>query len=245
MTERTAWLAASLDARAAAERLGWRHDELRADAAACGARPGRFGRYATTDVDRLASDAGFAARRLLSPEQAAGYLDVRPVDFEHVVAAGWITAATFSAMPVGRRSWVTVPLYRAGDIDALREIPGVDWNEVRDVAPGRPSMLRTFVRRPPTRTQIIRRVAADLGTRFGVEVWAYFNPAGGRWEIDWETVNGNPTREQVTAAIAADPIAAQYGVPVTNMSPAAKSGFCDYCGQLRRSVIAVVRLRVG
>lgn len=208
--DRVDWLAMSIEPRAAAERLGWRHDELRADAAACGVHPGRFGRYATVDVDRLAADAEFAARRLLGPEQAAGYFDVRRVDFEHAVAAGWITAATFSAMPVGRRSWVSVPLYRAGDVDALREIPGVDWNEVRDVPPGRPSALRTFVRRPPTRAQIIRRVAADLGTRFGVEVWVYFNPAGGRWEIDWETVDGTPTRAQVAAAVAADPVAAQY-----------------------------------
>ncbi|MGI5186486.1 3'-5' exonuclease [Dactylosporangium sp. CA-152071] len=210
VTERVTWWKASLDGWDAAARLRWRRDELAADAAACDVRPGRFGRYAIADVERLAGDDAFAARRLLGPEQAAAHLDVRRVDFEHAIAAGWITAAKYSRMPVGRRSTVTVPLYRTGDVDALREIPGVDWNEVRAVPPGKPSALRALVRRPPSRAQIIRRLAADLGTRFGVETWAYFNPGGGKWELDWERVDGTPTREQIAAAIADDPVTAQY-----------------------------------
>lgn len=209
VAERIAWRQASLDEWDAAQRLNWRRDELATDTAACGVHP-KDGRYAIADLDRLAATDTFTARRLLGPEQAAVRLDVRRVDFDHAVAAGWITAAKYGSMPVGRRSEVTVPLYRAGDVDALRDIPGVDWDEVRAVRPGRPSALRAFVRRPPSRAQIIRRIAADVGARFRVETWAYFNPAAGRWELDWETVNAAPTREQVAAAIAADPVAAQH-----------------------------------
>lgn len=201
-------MAASIDVWDAAERLGWRRDELLADAAACGVTPGRFERLALADVERLAVDDDFAARRLLGPEQAAARFDVRRVDFEHAVAAGWIRAATYRHVPVGRCSTVTVALYRAGDVDALREVPGVDWEAVRAVPPGRPSALREYVRRPPSRAQILRRVAADLGTRFGVETWLYYNGRG--WELDWENIDGTPTRKQVAAAIAADPVAEQY-----------------------------------
>jgi DNA polymerase III epsilon subunit-like protein len=52
-------------------------------------------------------------------------------------------------------------------------------------------------------------MAADLGARFHREVWAYHRPGIG-WELDWETVNGLPTREQVAAAIEADPVARQF-----------------------------------
>jgi hypothetical protein len=116
-------------------------------------------------------------------------------------------------MQVGRRSHVQVPLYRQGDVEALLTIGEVDWadvRDVRDVRPGQPSKLREWVRRPPTRAQIVHRVTADLGTRFGVEVWAFFNAAAGRWEIDWDAVDGRPTREQVAEAIVGDPVAAQY-----------------------------------
>lgn len=209
VTARRAWVHASIDERTAAERLGWRYDELARDAAAHGVTRGRFGRYATADVDALAVDPEFLGRRLLGPEQAAVHFDVRRVDFEHAVAAGWISAAAFADMPVGRRSTVRVPLYRAGDVDALADIPGVDWHAVREVAPGKPSALREYVRRPPSRAQIIRRLAADLGARFSREVWAYHRPGIG-WEIDWETVDGTPTRAEVAAVIAADPVARQY-----------------------------------
>jgi hypothetical protein len=210
VAERQAWMAASLDLYAAAAQLGWRYDSLETAVAAAGIAPGRFGRFAIADLDALAADEEFIAGRLLGPEQAAAHLDVRRVDFEHAVVAGWIAAARYSAMHVGRSSVVQVPLYRQGDVDALLTIPEVDWNDVRDVRPGQPSKLREWVRRPPTRAQIIRRMAADLGTRFGVEVWAFFNAAAGRWEIDWESIDGQPTREQVAEAVAADPVATQY-----------------------------------
>jgi DNA polymerase III epsilon subunit-like protein len=207
--ERRAWLAASLTHDAAVAQLGWRWDELVADAAAFGVHPGRFRRWAQADIDRLAGNDEFAGRRLLGPDQAATHLDVRRVDFDHAVAAGWIAAAKYTDMPVGRRSTVRVPLYRTADVEALLEIPGVDWAEVRDVRPGQPSALREYARRPPSRARVIRRLAADLGTRFQREIWAYYQPGPG-WTLDWETVNGTPTRAQVKAALADDQSGRRY-----------------------------------
>ncbi len=212
VTGRQEWLAVSLDLYEAADRLGWRVSELVGDAAACGVQPGRFGRFAVADLDRLAADSDFAARRLLGPDQSAARLDVRRVDFDYVVAAGWVTVAKYVDVPVGRRSTVRVALYRAGDIDAILDVPGVDWHEVRTVRRGQPSPLREFARRPASRAQVIRRIAADLGNRFRREVWAFYN--GHQWEIDWEIVDGIPTREQVTAVLADDPGFKQFGTRI-------------------------------
>nr|MDT0660800.1 3'-5' exonuclease [Micromonospora sp. DSM 115978] len=206
---RREWIAASVDTADACERLRWRYDELAAEAAAFGVTAGRLGRYALADVERLAADPDFQARRLLGPEQAARHFDVRRVDFDHAVAAGWVSPDRYVRMPVGRRSTVTVALYRQGDVADLAGIPGVDWHAVREVAPGRASVLREFVRRPPSRAQVIRRVAADLGAGFRREVWAYHRPGIG-WALDWETIDGRPTRDEVAAAIAADPVARRY-----------------------------------
>jgi DNA polymerase III epsilon subunit-like protein len=202
---RRTWLADSLDVDAAADRLAWRYDELLADAAAFDVTPGRLGRLARADVEALAANEEFLGRRLLGPEQAAVHLDIRRVDLEYAVAAGWLAAAKYTLMQVGRRSHVRVPLYRRADVDALREIPGVDWAAVREVRPGQPSVLREYARRPPSRARIIRRLAADLGTRFHREVWAYHRLGAG-WALDWEVVDGIPTREQVADAIAEDPV---------------------------------------
>jgi DNA polymerase III epsilon subunit-like protein len=208
VADRRAWMAASLDVYEAAARLGWRFEDLATDAAAAGVQPGRFGRFAVADLDRLAGDEAFMAGRLLGPNQAAERLELRRSAFDYVVAAGWLAAARYTQMQVTRRTTSTVALYRAGDIDAVLDVPGVDWEEVRATPPGRPSPLREFIRKPPSRAQIIRRLAADLGNRFQVEVWLFWN--GKRWELDWETVDGAPTREQVTAAIAEDPVTVQY-----------------------------------
>jgi len=51
--ERRAWRTASLDCWAAADRLGVSWDEVPDLAAEHGLQPGRFGRYARSDVERL------------------------------------------------------------------------------------------------------------------------------------------------------------------------------------------------
>ncbi|MFP5373177.1 MAG: hypothetical protein ACLGI3_20880, partial [Actinomycetes bacterium] len=214
VTERQAWMAASLDAFDSARRLGWFTEDLPAAAAAAGVTAGRLGRYAIADLDRLAADPGFRAAQLLGPNPAAEYLELRRTDFDYVIAAGWVSAARYRKMPVGRSSTVTVPLYRAADLDEVLQIPGVDWQRVREVAKGRPSRLREFVSRPPSRARIVHRLARDLGTRFRTQVYAWFN--GFEWELDWEVdALGGPTEKQITAAIAEDPVAAQYRKKLT------------------------------
>ncbi len=80
IAERQAWLAASMTRREAAERLGWRLDELAAAAERRGVTPGRFGRYPHADIERLAGDAALVAEvdavRLLGPDQAAARLGI-------------------------------------------------------------------------------------------------------------------------------------------------------------------------
>jgi hypothetical protein len=209
VAERQAWTAVSLELFDAARRLGWQSEDLPAAAAAAGVHPGRLGRYAIAELDRLAADETFRAGRLLGPNQAAEYLDIRRCDFDYVVTAGWASAARYRKMAVGRASTVTVPLYRAGDLDQVLQIPGVDWHRVREVAPGRTSRLREFVAKPPTRARIIHRLARDLGTRWNTDVYAWFN--GHEWELDWAVrADGSPTAAQITAAIADDPVTAQY-----------------------------------
>lgn len=215
IAERRAWRQASMDTYDAADRLNWRRDYLAADAKACGVLPGAEGRYAIADVERLAADPAFQGRRLLGPDQAATHFEVRRTDLDYAIAAGWLAPARYIWVDVTRRRQVQVPLYRVADVDALADLPGVDWREVRETAPGRPSPLRAWVRKPPSRAQIIRRMAADLGARFRVEVWAYYEARTERWEIDWETVDGAPTREQVAAAIADDPVSRQYRSQLT------------------------------
>lgn len=208
------WLTDSLGEFDAARRIGWHTEEFPKAAAAAGVKPGWLGRYAIADLDRLAADEAFQAERLLGPNQAAEYLDIRRSDFDYVIAAGWLDAAKFRKIPVGLSSTVTVPQYRAGDLDDVLQIPGVDWRRVRDVPKGRTSRLREFVAKPPSRARIIHRLARDLGTRFRTDVYVWWN--GHEWELDW-TVDelGGPSAKQITAAIADDPVTAQYRKDLT------------------------------
>jgi hypothetical protein len=210
VADRKAWLAASLPRRAAAVELGWQLPQFDQVVSDRGVTPGRWGRYARADLEVLAADQDLAeqvaADRLLGPEQAAAHLEVRRTDFDYAVAAGWLVPTKHIWVLVGRRREVAVPLYRTGDVDALRDLPGVDWEAVRACRPGEPSPLRAFAPRPPSRAQTIRRFVAQLGDRYGVEVWAWYHGGADRWELDWEdSASGEPTVAQVAAAIAADP----------------------------------------
>lgn len=177
VAERVAWTQASSDRFTAARTLGWRVREFDQAAAARGVRPGRFGRFAHADLELLAADAQLcaqvAADRLIGPDQATERLEIRRTDWDYVVAAGWIAPKTTTWMPVGRTRQVKVPLYRAGDVDGLLQLPGVDWTAVRGCGRGDPSPLREITGpRPPTRAQIVRRSVrrgdrADLARRPG------------------------------------------------------------------------------
>lgn len=217
VADRTAWLAASMDGHQAAETLGWTGAEVVRMTAERGMTPGRYGRWARADIEALAADeeaaATVAADRLIGPDQAAALLEIRRTDWDHVVSAGWIEAREVREVRTGRYKRVSVPMYRTGDVEALREempVPGLSWEDVRAVPAGRPSLLREYAHQAPTRATVVHAFAARLAVREGVEVWAHWNNPEDCWELDWDRADGKPTREQVRSQLAEDPAAAQY-----------------------------------
>jgi hypothetical protein len=215
IAERQAWEAASLHRRAAAAELGWHLHEFDRVVGERGIAAGRFGRFARADLEAMAGDEDLveqvAADRLIGPEQAAARLEVRRTDWDYAVAAGWIAPRDYAFMEVGWRRTVTVPLYRAADVEGLLQLPGVDWDTVRGCRPGEPSPLREFARRPPTRAQVVRSWCAELAARFGVEVWAVYLGGPDRWEVDWERDGAaQPTRDQVLTSLEEHVSAAGY-----------------------------------
>ncbi|GAA2105785.1 hypothetical protein GCM10009801_81950 [Streptomyces albiaxialis] len=217
VAERRAWNAASMDRRQAADELGWRVSELSRVAEERGIAPGRFGRFSRADVAALQEDedaaAQVAADRLVGPDQAAGILELRRTDWDYVVAAGWIEPVEVREVQTGKYKVVDVPMYRTGDVEALRDeppAPGLNWEDVRAVPRGKPSLLREYAHREQSRAQAIHRFAAELATREGVEVWAHWNNPDDFWELDWDRIDGKPTREQVRSALATDPAMGPY-----------------------------------
>ncbi|MFI7074268.1 3'-5' exonuclease [Micromonospora sediminicola] len=209
VANRQAWTAASISAWDAPAYLGWRKADFEKVTRERGLRPGRANRYAKADLDALAGDEDLAEQlrvdRLLMSHQAAEYLEIRPTDFKYLLAADLIAPKTHTTVEITRYRDVSVPLYRIGDLDELREHPGIDWEAVHAVKAGEPSPLRHLARRPVDRAAVIRRWVAELGARHGIEVWAWWHRGAGRWEIDFERVDGAPTVKEVTKAIAAHP----------------------------------------
>jgi len=75
-----------------------------------------------------------------------------------------------------------VPLYRVGDLEALREHPDIDWEAVHSVRAGEPSPLRELANRAIDRAAVIRQWIARLGERHQLETWAWWHPgAAAAW----------------------------------------------------------------
>jgi hypothetical protein len=209
VAERRAWLAGSLEGWQAAARLGWSAREFGRAVRERGIRAGRFGRFALADVEALAADEDLAedmrGNRLLGPDQAAEHLEARRTDFDYCVAAGWITPASYTDSRISRRRTVSVPLYRVADVEALLELPGVDWEAVRAARPGEPSPLREHARLPTARAALVRGFAADLTARYGTPVTARYDDDRDRWELAWAPgTGGQPGEDTVRAALRAD-----------------------------------------
>jgi hypothetical protein len=225
VAERQAWVAASVSKWDAPAYLGWHRKELARVAGERCLRLGRLDRYARADLDALAADEDLAeqlrAGRLLMAHQAAEHLEIRGTDFKYLVAGDLAVPQTHTSVQITRYRWVDVPLYRTGDLEALREHPGIDWEAVRSARPGEPSPLRELARRPADRAAAIRRWVAEYGDRHGIEVWAWFNPGSGDWELDFERVDGGPAVKDVKAAIAAHRYLRDYPIEVATEAGAA------------------------
>lgn len=205
---RQAWLADSITTEDAANWLGWHPRDLKRVAREHDIRPGRFGRWARTDVARLAGDEELLERvrreQLLGPEQAAMHMEIRRRDFDYVVAAGWVSPVRCATLEVGRRKTVDVPLYPVGALEDALLTPGVDWEAVGSVKAGEVSPLREFTRLPAARAVVVRAFCDRLAAEWQVEVWPHFWNAGDQWEIDWEQrADGHPTKAEVARALAA------------------------------------------
>lgn len=219
--KRRAWMVASVRPQDARDRLRWSRDEFAQVARERGIEPGRFGRYALADIDALAADTGVDERirnRLLGPEQAAEHLEVRRVDFDYAVTAGWIRPADHIESQVSRRRWVTVPLYRTADVEALRDIPGIDWEQIRAARPGKPSPLRKYAALPTPRGVLVRGFAADLADQYGAAATARYLDLEDRWELSWSPTlpdGRDLTAATVRAMFSADPALAPHADHVT------------------------------
>jgi hypothetical protein len=209
VAERQAWIGASIRAWDAPAYLGWHHTEFKTVAKRRGLRIGPLERYATADLDALAGDEELAEQvrtdRLLMARQAAAHLEIRETDFRYLVAADLAVPQTHTFVEVTRYRDVSVPLYRVGDLEDLLDHPAIDWEAVRAVKPGEPSPLRELAHRPLDRATVIRRGVAELGDRYGIEVWAWWHPGAGHWEIDFERSTDGPTIADMKAAIKKHP----------------------------------------
>ncbi|PJE97134.1 hypothetical protein CUT44_14220 [Streptomyces carminius] len=209
VAERVAWEAASLPRDAAAERIGWHWSDLDRMGREGRITTGRGGRYLIADLDKLTEEAD-GEQYVTAQVAATDVLEIRASDWRYVEAAGWIRPADVYEKEVGRHRTVTVSLYRLGDVRALRDLPGVDWEAVRGLPKGAPSPLREYARLAPTRAAAVRGFAQGLADRHGVTVWAWNSPYSGRWELDWERTEDTPTEATVRRELAKDPVVGAY-----------------------------------
>lgn len=210
LDERAAWLNGSLSLDEAAESLGWHYRELNTVIADRKITV-RLRRIARADVDALAEDEELRADRLVTADNAAAIIDADRRHFDICVEAGWITPKTHHEKEISRYSAVSVPLYRTGDVEALLDLPDVNWHEVRETPKGARSPLLDLVGgRAPTRAKVIRAFLRDFGAEHSIEMWAWWVPGPDVWEIDWERIEGAPAKPDVLAAIQARPAVARY-----------------------------------
>ncbi|WP_394622373.1 exonuclease domain-containing protein (plasmid) [Lentzea sp. JNUCC 0626] len=135
--------------------------------------------------------------------------------FDIAVKAKLIGAADSHEKQVGREKWITIPLYRTGDVESLAEHSV--WHLVRETRPGERSPLWDLVtERPPERATLLRRWLRELGDAHGVEMWGWYRPGAEAWEIDWERHPESVlTRDQVVDSLNSRPELAPHRRSIT------------------------------
>ncbi|MBY8868723.1 3'-5' exonuclease [Streptomyces sennicomposti] len=217
--QRVAWYAASVTREAAAGRCGWTELEFENRAREAGMEPGQFGRWALDGVERLAGveEPDVAGARLFGPDEAAEHMGIRRREFDYCVEAGWLTPVSQITRTVWTGQYsrysktVTVPLYRAADLDAVLRIEDVDWAKVRTLKPRQVSPLRKYASQAPKRAEAVRAFVERLRAEHGLVAWCRYANLANRWIVDWEPrEDGTPTVEDVQALLAADAGLAPY-----------------------------------
>lgn len=142
ISERQAWEDVSLDPWAAKRRLNLGITEFEQLAAEQNIRPGPDGRYATADVEALATDDPDRADQLHldalhTPTQAARQLEVSRAGLSHLVETRCIAPAQWVVTKVWADNHIAVDLYRRGDLHALRGHPDIDWASLRHLGTNR------------------------------------------------------------------------------------------------------------
>ncbi|MEU7591277.1 hypothetical protein AB0A95_33895 [Micromonospora sp. NPDC049230] len=100
------------------------------------------GRAIEKFTDQAALTSAIKDGRLHNRDQAAAYMQIRRSDLDHLIRAGRLAPVFWGLTPYQpRRAAGMVPMFRAGDLDAQLAAADINWDEVRAVAPGRPSLL--------------------------------------------------------------------------------------------------------
>jgi len=138
-----------------------------------------------------------------------------PPGLARVSSSTWPVAASITAISMTTPSRSVLSVFIRSTA-----APGLKVAKIRE-RPGEPSPLRELARRPVDRAAAIRRWVAEYGDRHSIEVWAWFPPGSGDWELDFEGVDGGPSVKDVKAAIAAHRYLRDYPIAVATEAGAA------------------------
>ncbi|WP_435975593.1 hypothetical protein [Streptomyces sp. Qhu_M48] len=98
-------------------------------------------------TDQATLDRARHDGRILNRVAAARHLDIRDVDFAHLVKARRLHPALHAHSQWQPPSWAPdAPLYHLGDLDTLLTDPAYDWTTIRATPKGRPSALARLPR---------------------------------------------------------------------------------------------------
>lgn len=98
------------------------------------------GRDLEAITDRALVETAARNGKTFITADARDILGLRERDFVQVVARGWLRPARW----VASRRGADIALYRAADLVALRDHPGIDWDAIRAVPAGQRSIIPTL-----------------------------------------------------------------------------------------------------